>query len=171
LVNFLFTHNRFKILGVLHCLQRERILDCGDDVLKMDVVGFQNCEISWLSKTYISRMSFNILIKKMVRDFDIGIVFIEDINRITYPKELHYREVRQDRKILWAKGMSVGTNIPIVVGLDNLFVVENKDCKSGFCDCDIIGVLTREYNTSTAEYSHVLELIKHRSGLIGKVNF
>lgn len=155
------------------CLQRERIIECGEEILKLNVVESQNCEISCLSKVDISLWSFRILIKKMVQDFDIGIVFIEDINMITFPPEFKDTdsEAHQRLSIHSAKMMAAERNIPIVVGLDNLSVVENRNCKSGFYDCDVIGVLTNGYNTETSEYSHILELFKHRSGSVGRVNF
>lgn len=150
---------------------REYVIECFDECLKLDIVELHNCKISCLSKADISRWSFKMLIRKMVRDFDIGIVFIEDINMITFPPEYKVTnsEVRQRLGISSAKMLAAENNIPIVVGLDNLSVIENKDCKSGFCDCDVIGVLTNEYNTETAEYSHILELVHHRWGATGKV--
>lgn len=127
-----------------NCSLLERIIGCGEEILKLNVVESRNCEISYLSKADISLWSFRMLIKKMVLDFDIGIVFIEDINMITFPPEYKDTdsEAHQRLSIRSAKFDAVGRNIPIVVGLDNLSVVEKKDCKSGFCDCDIIGVLT-----------------------------
>ena len=165
--------NMAKIDYSASCSCKERIIACGEELLKLNVVGFRNCEIYCLSKADIYLWSFHVLIKKMVQDFYIGIVFIEDINMITFPPEYKDTdsEAHQRLSIGSAKFVAAGRNIPIVVGLDNLSVVEKKDCKSGFCDCDVIGVLTNEYNTETAENSNVLELVEHRRGSVGIVNF
>ena len=164
--------NTPKIDYSASCSCKERIIACVEELLKLNVVGFQNCEIYCLSKADIYLWSFHMLIKKMVLDFDIGIVFIEDINMITFPPEYKDTdsEAHQRLSIRFAKLEAAGRNIPIVVGLENLSVVENRNCKSENY-CDVIGILTHEYNTETAECSHVLELVKHRSRPIGKVNF
>lgn len=166
--------NMPKISNLESCSCKERIIECGEDILKLDVVETNNNEILILSKYDIHIIPFRMLVRKMVRDFGVGIVFVEDVQMFFFPQDINIRfrsfEDLQCSKIRCTKQLALDRNIPIVIGLDGLSVVENRDSKLG-CDCDIIGVLTHEYNTETEECSRVLELVKHRSGPVGKVNF
>lgn len=156
------------------CSCKEHIVECGEDILKLDVVETTNNEILILSKYDIPIISFRMLVRKMVRDFGVGIVFVEDIQKLFFPRDINIRfrsfEDLQCSKIRCTKQLALDGNIPIVIGLDGLSVIENRDSKLG-CDCDVIGVLTHEHNTDTEECSRVLELVKHRRGPVGKVNF
>ena len=169
-----FCRNGDKMGYYKSCPYKERIIECGEDILKLDVVETNNNEILILSECEISIFSLRLLVRKMVRDFGVGIVFVEDIQKFFFPQNINIKfrdfEGQQCSKIRCFKQLALETNIPIVIGLDDLSVVENRNSKLRY-DCDVIGVLTNEYNTETSEYSHVLELVKHRSGPTGKVNF
>lgn len=148
--------------------KRQLTIECGGENLQLDVVEQQNCNILILPKQDIFILSLRWLIKNIVKNFGVGIVFIEDISMISYPPEFKFSSLESltDSRITRAKMMAMENYIPIIACMDNMSETEKR-----YRDCDIIGVLTSLYDNETDNYTNELKLVHNRWGCVGKVRF
>lgn len=152
------------------CSRRELIIECGGGNLKIDVLEQPHCEIIIFSNQEISVPPLRWLVRKMVNDFGVGIVFIEDLGMITIPFEFKFPSLGALKLyiIRYAKAMALDSNIPVIASMENLSPIEQHDNKM-YRDCDVVGELTNHYSSETEEYEHELNVVKLRYGSVGRV--